>query len=146
MDLVGCPPPFWLLCFLFIIGLCNVLMNSKGQIPLTVITRCQTDVSPYLDFHFWQEVFVESPRGGEQLAHWCGPSHEQGDFLTYFFLLEDTKQLVTRSNVRPAKDLLFPNRNQQPTPWRYICPGYQTCAYLNTRLLQFTCCSTNLFP
>ena len=116
MHHVGYPPLFWLLCFLFVSGLCNVLTNSKGQIPLTVITGCQANVSPYLDFHFWQEVFVESPRGGEQLARWCGPSHKQGDFLTYFVLLEDTKPLVTQSNVRPAKDLLFPNRNQRPTP------------------------------
>ena len=59
---------------------------------------------------------MEVPGGGEQLAHWCGPSHKQGDFLTYFVILEDTKQLVTRSNVRYAKDPLFPNRSQRPAP------------------------------
>ena len=59
---------------------------------------------------------MEVPVGGEQLAHWCGPSHKQGDFLTYFVLLEDTKQLVTRSNVRYAKDPLFPNQSQRPAP------------------------------
>ena len=116
MDRVGCPPPFWLLCLLYVIHLLNVLSNSKGCIPLTVVTGTQTDISPYLDFHFWQEVFVEVPGGGEQLAHWCGPSHKQGDFLTYFVLLEDTQQLVTRSNVRYAKDPLFPNRCQRPAP------------------------------
>ena len=112
MDRVGCPPSFWLLCLLYVIHLLNVLSNSKGSIPLTVVTGTQTDVSPYLDFYFWQEVFVEVPRGGEQLAHWCGPSHKQRDFLTYFVLLEDTKQLVTHSNVRYAKDPLFPNGSQ----------------------------------
>ena len=116
MDRVGCPPPFWLLCLLYIIHMLNVLSNSKGCIPLTVVTGTQTDISPYLDFHFWQEVFVEVPGGGEQLAHWCSPSHKQGDFLTYFILLEDTKQLVTCSNVRYAKDPLFPNRSQCPAP------------------------------
>ena len=121
MDRVGCPPSFWLLCLLYVIHLLNVLSNSKGCIPLTVVTGTQTDISPYLDFHFWQEVFVEVPGGGgggggEQLAHWCGPSHKQGDFLTYFVLLEDTKQLVTHSNVRYAKDPLFPNRSQRPAP------------------------------
>ena len=116
MDWVGCPPPFWLLCFLYVIHLLNVLSNSKGCIPLTIVPGTQTDISPYLDFHFWQEVFVEVPRGGEQLAHWCGPSHKQGDFLTYYVLLEDTKQLVTHSNVRYAKDPLFPNWSQQPAP------------------------------
>ena len=59
---------------------------------------------------------MEVPGGGEQLAHWCGPSHKQGDFLTYFVLLEDTQQLVTRSNVRYAKDPLCPNRSQCPAP------------------------------
>ena len=59
---------------------------------------------------------MEVPGGGEQLAHWCGPSHKQGDFLTYFVLLEDTQQSVTRSNVRYAKDPLFPNRSQRPAP------------------------------
>ena len=59
---------------------------------------------------------MEVPGGGEQLAHWCGPSHKQGDFLTYFVLLEDTKQLVTCSNARHAKDPLFSNRSQCPPP------------------------------
>ena len=71
---------------------------------------------PYLDYHFWQEIFVESPNGGKQLAYWCGPTEKQGDFLTYHVLLRDTEQLVPRSNVRPAKDSLFPNRNQHQPP------------------------------
>ena len=80
MDRVGCPPVYWLLCLLYVIGLLNILSNSKGCIPLTVVTGHIADISPYLDFHFWQEVFVEVPGGGEQLACWCGPSHKQGDF------------------------------------------------------------------
>ena len=84
------------------------------MIPLTVVTGAQTEVSPYLDFHFWQEVFVEVPGGGEQLECWCGPSHKQGDFLTYHVLLDNTKQLVMRSNVYPARDPLFPNHIQRP--------------------------------
>ena len=116
MDRVGCPSVYWLLCLLYVIGLLNVLSSSKGCIPLTVVTGQITDISPYLDFHFWQEVFVEVPGGGEQLARWCGPSHKQGDFLTYLVLLDDTKQLVTRSNVRTAKDPLFPNHTQRPNP------------------------------
>ena len=84
------PAPYWLLCILYIIGLLNVLANSKGMIALTVVTGAQTDVSPYLDFCFWQEMFVEVPGGGEQLAHWCGPSHKQGNILTYHVLLDVT--------------------------------------------------------
>ena len=112
MDQVGCPPPFLLLCLLYVIHLLNVLSNSKGCISLTIVPGTQTDISPYLDFHFWQEVFEEVPGGRQQLAHWCSPSHKQGDFLTYYVLLEDNKQLVTCSSVRYAKDSLFPNRSQ----------------------------------
>ena len=54
--------------------------------------------------------------GGEQLACWCGPAHKQGDFLMYFVLLDNTKQLVISSNVRSAKDRLFPNHTQHPAP------------------------------
>ena len=36
--------------------------------------------------------------------------------MTYFVLLDDTQHLVSRSNVRSAKDPLFPNRIQRPTP------------------------------
>ena len=41
---------------------------------------------------------------------------KQGDFLTYHVLLKETQQLVSRSNVCHAKDALFPNRRDQPTP------------------------------
>ena len=62
MDCVGCLSMLWLLCALNVIGLLNVLVNSKGVIPLQVVTRYHVDISPYLDFHFWEEVFVEDPR------------------------------------------------------------------------------------
>ena len=65
---------------------------------------------------FLAMVFVEVPGGGEQLARWCGPSHKQGDFLTFHVLLDNTKQLVTRSNVSLVKDPLFPNCIQRPAP------------------------------
>ena len=69
MDCVVSPPSSWLLCIFYVIGLLNVLTNSKGFIPLTVVTGCQTDVSPYLDFHFWQEVL------GQDQSHATAQSH-----------------------------------------------------------------------
>ena len=123
MDHVGCQAHWWLLCMTYVVSLLSHLMNSKGYIPKTVLTGGVTDVSPYLDYHFWQEIFVESPKGGEQFAYWCGLATKQGDFLTYNILLWDTEQLVQRSNVRPAKDSLFPNHNQcQPLPM--VTPPY----------------------
>ena len=112
MDRVVCASSTWLLCVLYVISLLNVLNNSKGVILLQAVTGHQVDIFPYLDFHFWQEVFVEDPNGGKQLAQWCGPAHTQGDFLTYHVLLKETQQLVSRSNVCHAKDALFPNQRE----------------------------------
>ena len=117
-GIMGClssPEPSWHLCLLYVVGLLNVLVNSKGLVPLTVITSKQTDISPYLDFPFWQEVFVDVPRGGEQLAWWSRPSHKQGNFLTCYVLLDDTSRLVTCSNVHAAEDSLFPTSVNVPT-------------------------------
>ena len=52
MDHFGCPAVYLLLCLLYIIGMLHILVNLKGLIPLTTATGTQTDVSPYLDFHF----------------------------------------------------------------------------------------------
>ena len=87
MDCVGCQAHWWLLCMTYLVGLLNPLTNSKGYIPKTVLTGEVMDVSPYLDYHVWQEIFAEDPKCGEQLAYWCGPAEKQGDFLTYNILL-----------------------------------------------------------
>ena len=116
MDRTGCPNCWWLLATLFTIMLMNYLPNSNGEIPYTCVTGQIGDISKFMHFHFWQEVFVESHRKNEkeELARWCFPAENVGDELTYWVLLDRTKQLVTRSNVRPAKDPLYPNLRQRP--------------------------------
>ena len=90
MDRVGCPAPYWLLCILYVIGLLNVLANSKGLIPLTVVTGAQTDASPYLDFHFGKKCLLKSL--GEVNSWHAGavPPTNKAFFLTYHVLLDDT--------------------------------------------------------
>ena len=84
MDRMAVPAKFWLLTMLFVISLSNCLVNVNGVIPQSVVTGEVTDMSPYLSFHFWQEVFYEdSKNGGEFLGLWCGPASKKGDFLTY---------------------------------------------------------------
>jgi hypothetical protein len=114
MDRVSCPSGYWLLCTLFVIGLLNVLANQNGEIPHSIVTGQVTDVSPYLSFHFWEEVLVSNDdNSDEEMARWCGPADNVGDILTYYVLLHRSKRLVVRSNVRPAKSALFPNRRAQ---------------------------------
>ena len=65
MDCIGCTTHWWLLCMLYIINLLNVITNSMSFIPYTVMHGEVTDASPYLDNHFWQDMFVEDPKSGE---------------------------------------------------------------------------------
>ena len=119
MDRVGCPSKFWLLCQLFVISLLNVLATSRGTIPLAVVTGEAVDVSAFLTFHFWQEVFFEEPNThDERLGRWVGVAQSTGDALTYYVLSNDTQQLLVRSNVRAAKDPVFPNHRSRPPDFR----------------------------
>ena len=116
MDRAGCPSQWWLLCIIYVIVLMNHLPNANGEIPLTKMTGEIPDVSKFVHFHFWQEAFVESHKKGkkEELARWCYPADNVGDELTRMALLTEMEQLVPCSNVRPAKDPLFPNLNERP--------------------------------
>ena len=117
MDRVGCPTKFWLLYTLFTISLLNHLVNVNGAIPMSLITSQVTDISTFLTFHFWEEVFLEEPDSSKRLGHWVRIAAKHGDTLTYLVLSHDTEQVVVCSNVRHAKDPLFPNiRARTPAP------------------------------
>ena len=96
--------------------LMNHLPNVDGEIPKTLQTGQMCDVSKFMHFHFWQEVFVatDDKNNKEELARWCYPAENVGDELTYMVLLDKSQQLVARSNVRPAKDPLYPNLRLRP--------------------------------
>ena len=116
MDRNSTPKWWWLLAALFTLELFLVLPNADGLIPHTVVTGQPTDISKFMHFHFWQEVFVESHKEGqrEELARWCYPARDVGDELTYWVLLTESERLVARSNVRPATDPLYPNLKLRP--------------------------------
>ena len=100
---------------LFVVGLLNVLVNADGNVPEQMVMGQVVDVSPFLEFHYWDEVFCDDfPSGKERLGCWCGPADKKGDILTYWILLNDTGKLVACSNVRHAKDPLFPNWTLRP--------------------------------
>ena len=128
MDRTGCEDRWWLLAALFTITLMCVLPNANGEIPKTVVTGQRVDVSKFMHYHFWQEVFVESHRKDqkEELARWVMPAENVGDELTYWVLLEKTEQLVTRSNVRAAKDPLYPNLRLRPQTDESSLPSNQS--------------------
>ena len=116
---VGVPPKYMVLLIMFTAELISRMANKDGKIPMQLLTGQPVDVSVYMDYHFWQLVITEDGDGKEILGRWCGPAYTQGDVLTYQILCQESGMLITRSNVRPAKNPMFPNRyidkpNEQP--------------------------------
>ena len=106
MDRVGCPTKFWLLCTLFTISLLNHLVNVNGAIPMSLITSQVTDISAFLTFHFWEEVFFEEPDSSECLGCWVRITAKHGDAMgtplrTLCSLMTLSKLLSTLTSAMP---------------------------------------------
>ena len=99
VDRTGCPKKWWLVCALFVIVLFNHMPNANGDIPLSEITARIVDISKFMHFHCWQEVFVEKPDGGEEEAWWAVPALDTGDELTCLVVLKESEALAPRSDV-----------------------------------------------
>ena len=80
MDHVGCPSVIWLLCTLYVIGLLNILVNSKGVIPLQAVTGYHMDISAYLDFHFLGRSVCGRPQGSRTIGSLVWPLPQTGRF------------------------------------------------------------------
>ena len=110
IDCTSCPAKFWLLCLLYIVNLLNVLVYSKGAIPLAAVTGQAIDVFLFLSYNFWQEAFYEEPgKSSKSLA-----TDSIGNALIYWILSSNSEKLVAHTNIHPAGDPLFPNH--------YACP------------------------
>ena len=116
MDRTGTPPAFWLLCLLFCVTLMNHMASDAlgGITPIEEATGIKGDISPFLQFHWWEPVLYQADHGfpsssREKPGIWVGLAPDQGDVLTYLILTDDTQQAIARSNVRSAKDPLNPN-------------------------------------
>jgi hypothetical protein len=120
MDRTGTPACFWLLAALFVIGLLNVCSSDSlnNNTPHTKVYGTLGDLSPYLQFCWWEPVFYSAddsfPATKERAGIWAGPAEKQGDALTYLIVDGKTEQVVTRSVVRTALDPMLPNHRALP--------------------------------
>ena len=64
MDRTGCPSQWWLLAATFAIMTSQHIPNAQCVVPITAVTGQLEDVSKFMHFHFWQEVYVESHEPG----------------------------------------------------------------------------------
>ena len=115
MDRTGTPPELWLLCLLFVVFLMNHLSTESlgGITPIEAAFNIKPDTSPLLGFHWYQPVLYDDSRNPgstfprtskEKSGRWVGVAETKGDLMTYYVLDDVTKQVLTRSGVRPVTD------------------------------------------
>jgi hypothetical protein len=122
MDRTGTPAILWLLCLLYVVFLMNHLSSPilDGLTPIEKATGQRPDISPLLNFHWYEEVLYHDEdhsfpsQSREKSGRWVGIAETKGDALTYQILTDDTSQLITRSAVRKKHDPANPNLRALP--------------------------------
>jgi hypothetical protein len=114
MDCTGTPATYWLLCLFYVIFLLNHMSSDAlgGITPIEEATGTKGNISPLLTFHWWEPVLYQAKEScssfpsesREKADTWVGIAETKGDIFTYLVLTSDTKEVITRSNVRSGKD------------------------------------------
>jgi hypothetical protein len=115
LDRSGAPDAAWYHAAKYLCEIHSILSNKHlpdGMPPKQFRTGVTVDISPYLQFKFYQAIlYLDNedswPSSKERSGYWLGVSENIGDFLTYWILDDQTKQLLARSVVRPN------NRNKR---------------------------------
>ena len=109
MDRVGAPAFTWLLALHYVCLLLNYMYDDViKNVPLTALLGSTVDISAFLRFYFWQEVYYKLADSGfpssstEGKGHIVGISEHVGHALTYMILTDDTQKIIYRSLVRPV--------------------------------------------
>ena len=80
--------------------------GMDGSVPITKVTGETTDISEYLDFGFYDQVWYRDNAGlGPTLpGRWLGVSETHGNLMCYWILNENA-QIVSRSSVQRVTPL-----------------------------------------
>ena len=118
LDRTGAPAFTWLLCIMYVCFLLNHTYNATvNGVPLTLATGQQADISPLLNFTFWQKVFYHKeedshgnfPSDSPELeGHWVGIYENIGHRMTYKILTANL-HVIPRSAIRAANNSAAPN-------------------------------------
>ena len=78
----------------------------NGHIPLTQVTGETADISEYLDFGFYDEVWFKDNAGTEPFepGRWLGVSGRTGNLMCYH-VLNQREVVVSRSTVQRVTNL-----------------------------------------
>ena len=104
------PEPFWDYGLRWVSETSSMTFTSagslNGNIPITQVTGETMDISEYLDFGFYDQVWYKDNAGlaPEQPGRWLGVSSRTGRLMCYFILTQKGT-VVSRSTVQRVTNL-----------------------------------------
>ena len=121
LNLSGAPANLWLLALVYVAVVLNHLASAAlgWKSPLQVLTGQTPDISPFLQFSFYEPVYYHAytdhfpSESNEQQGWWVGIATHVGDALTYKVLTKKNTIIyrsVLRSAITPA------TRNKRLSP------------------------------
>ena len=105
----GAPIGLWYFAAKLVVEVYNFCSNPHlpdGMSPIQYLKGETPDISAYLQFTFYQRVLYYDhensfPVSKERSGRWLGVSDNTGDSLTFLIWDEQSKQVLSRSVVRP---------------------------------------------
>ena len=132
LDRTGAPPSLWLLAMTYTCFVLNHTANGSigYAIPLTVLTGITQDISPLLQFEWYEPVYYreeesEFPSKSRESFGWfVGIAEHVGHALTYMILTKDTNKILYRSVVCTATNQATQNLRAENTdksePYQHV--------------------------
>ena len=118
LDRTGAPASYWLFAMQHACFIHNhVALQRLGWVtPIAALTGSTPDISPLLEFEFYEPVYYKLQEPGfpsescEGLARFAGIAENVGHAMTFKLITDDTRHLIMRSEIRTARDPASLNR------------------------------------
>jgi hypothetical protein len=121
LDRTGLPAYLWLLCLQYVCFiLSNTYSDTKGGVPLQLLTGSTNDISPLLFFKWYEPVYYKLDDSDflsnlkEKRGRWVGVSEHVSHAMTFKVLTDDTNKIIYRSNICTATDPSSQNLHETP--------------------------------
>ena len=123
LDWSGASSLLWLLALMHVCLITNLSAHASlgYAIPIQVLDGCTPDISPLLQFDFYEPVYYKMDESSypsdstEKLGRFVGISEDVGHALTYKILTDDCKKVIHHSVVCSAMDPVQLNNQVLPT-------------------------------
>jgi hypothetical protein len=116
LDRTGLLANTWLLAMTYVCFVLNHTYNrSICMVPITVATGSTPDISPLLQFTWWEPVYYKVDDSDfpsetcEKQGQFVGIAEHVGHRMTFKVLTDDTQKVMCCSNIRSALSSTMPN-------------------------------------